>query len=368
MRRVLHLLGTLEKAGGAQRIVLEVLRRADRTRFSQSVAVLAGRNELAQEFGAIGANVLDLRKRSLFDPIGIRAVRGLLPGADVLHCHLSRAEIVGGLAAGKVPGVKLVLHKHNDDLWWRRPHLAWIHRRLVSRAQTVVAVSDAVGRFFVALDPRVEPKLVRIYNGVDPATLRAHGASGVASSRAAMRMSLGAGEDPLLLSVGRLVRQKGFDVLVRALAEPPLRTRRLRAAIVGRGEEEETLRRLARELALEKRVELLGVRTDVPALMAAADLLVAPSRWEGFGIVVAEAMALGLPVVASRVSALPELVDDGTTGALVPHDEPAALAEAIANLLDAPDLRASMSAAAKRRADAEFTIDRTVLGWERCWE
>ncbi|HVO30716.1 MAG TPA: glycosyltransferase, partial [bacterium] len=204
MVRVLHLVGTLEKAGGAQRLLLEVLTRVDRTRFAPEVAVLHGALELGAELAAIGVPVHDLRgERGLFDPIGVRATRRLVRsrGITVLHCHLSRAEIVGGLAARRLPGVRLLLHKHNDDAWWTRPDLALIHRLIVRRADRIVVVSDAVGDHFARLDNAVRPKLVRVYNGVDLAALdAARGTPG------ATRLSLGVPADaPLIAAVGRLV-------------------------------------------------------------------------------------------------------------------------------------------------------------------
>src|SRR5204863_2782372 len=137
----------------------------------------------------------------------------------------------------------------------------------------------------------------------------------------------------VLLAVSRLIRQKGLDVAVRAL---PLLPQDTVLVVLGEGPERDALERLADELGVSERVFLLGRVPDVAAWLRRAALLVHPVRWEGFGLAVLEAMVAGVPVVASRVSSLPELVADGETGVLVEPDDPAALAAGIERVLAAP--------------------------------
>ena len=359
---MLHLISTLEKAGGAQRLLLSIL--AGLPRYRHTVAVLTGALELRAEFEAIGATVLDVRRRSWLDPFGVREIRRLVRERrfPLVHAHLSRAEIVAGLAVGPLPDVKLILFKQNDDAWWKGPLLRRVHRRIVRRADRVVCTSDAVLEHFAALEPAARNKMARIHNGVDVAAIRA--AAG-AADRAAIRASLGVAPGAtMLLAVGRLVEQKGHDVLLAALATRPLAEATL--VLVGRGELETSLR--ASAAAMPGRVVFAGVRTDVPALMAAADLFVMPSRWEGFGLVAAEAMTAGRAVVASRVSALPEVVEHGVTGLLVPPDDPDALAAAIASLLADPAKRDAFGAAGRDRVERLFTLDRMNAEWRAEYE
>ena len=155
----------------------------------------------------------------------------------------------------------------------------------------------------------------------------------------------------VLLAVSRLTKQKGIDIAIRALASLPDDTV---LVVLSEGPERNALESLARELGVDGRVFLPGRVPDVAAWLRRATLLVHPARWEGFGLAVLEAMLAGLPVVASNVSSLPELVVDGETGFLVRPDDPAALALGVARALEQPSLGAGRA----RRADAEFSVAR----------
>ncbi|MGH3048883.1 MAG: glycosyltransferase, partial [Gaiellaceae bacterium] len=162
----------------------------------------------------------------------------------------------------------------------------------------------------------------------------------------------------VLLAVSRLTEQKGLDVAVRALASLPPDTA---LVVLGEGPERPALETLARDLGVAGRVRLRGREPDVAAWLERASVLVHPARWEGFGLAVLEAMLAGLPVVASNVSSLPELVVDGETGLLVRPDDPAALALGVAKALEDSD---RLGAAGRERARAEFSVakmaDRTA--------
>jgi glycosyltransferase involved in cell wall biosynthesis len=153
------------------------------------------------------------------------------------------------------------------------------------------------------------------------------------------------------LAVSRLTAQKGVDVAIRALPSLP---GDIVLVVLGEGPERESLEQLARELGIERRVFLLGRVPDVAAWLRRADVFVHPARWEGFGLAVLEAMLAGLPVVATNVSSLPELVVDRKTGVLVVPDDPVALAAAIPSALEEPGL----GTAGLERAHAEFSVAR----------
>jgi glycosyltransferase involved in cell wall biosynthesis len=161
----------------------------------------------------------------------------------------------------------------------------------------------------------------------------------------------------VLLAVSRLTAQKGVDVALRALPELPADTV---LVVLGDGAERGALERLARELGVEERVFLLGRVPDVAAWLKRARVFVHPARWEGFGLGVLEAMLAGLPVVASNVSSLPELVADGETGLLVPPDDSTALAHGIAAALDRPELGAAGVARARQEYSVARMADRTA--------
>jgi glycosyltransferase involved in cell wall biosynthesis len=159
---------------------------------------------------------------------------------------------------------------------------------------------------------------------------------------------------PRLIAVGRLKAPKDFLTLVRALAALP--DRAFEAQIVGDGPDREEVAAEIRRLGLEGRVQLAGERSDVPELLAGSDVFVLSSRSEGLPVSVLEAMAAELPVVASDVGGLAELVVDGETGVLVAPGDPTALADALGRLLDDRELRQRLGAAGRARAEDSFDL------------
>ena len=163
-------------------------------------------------------------------------------------------------------------------------------------------------------------------------------------------------EAPLGLALGRLHPNKGFDVLLAALARAP----RLHLWLAGEGDLRLTLERQAAALGIAERVRFLGWRDDIPALLAAADFLVCPSRHEPLGNVVIEAWAAGLPVIATASEGPRALIVDGKSGLLVPVDDADALASAMRRLADDPELRMGLAAAGRAAHAAEYSEPRVV--------
>jgi len=182
------------------------------------------------------------------------------------------------------------------------------------------------------------------------------------------RRELGIAADaPVVGSVGTLRPEKRFDVLLRAAARL-VAWPGFRVVIVGAGPERGRLERLAAELGLADAVMLLGARTDVPDVIRAFDVAVNCSDFEGTPLSVLEYMDAGLPVVAARVGGLPSLIDDGVHGLLVPRRDPAALADALDELLADGDRRRAMGAAGRRRRSAEFDLEVMVDRLEDLYE
>ena len=173
----------------------------------------------------------------------------------------------------------------------------------------------------------------------------------------------------VFVHVGRFAAVKNHEMLVAAFAQlvgqQPLPTE---LWLVGDGELREAVQHQVRALGIESRVRFLGVRSDIPDLLRAADVFVFPSRWEGNPLSVMEAMAAGLPVVATAVGGVPELVEDGVSGILVPNEDHNALVGALQQLVQRADLRAQMAHAARRRAEARFDIRHTVRAYESLYE
>jgi glycosyltransferase involved in cell wall biosynthesis len=220
------------------------------------------------------------------------------------------------------------------------------------------AVSESVKR--AALDDlRIPPDRITVVpRGRDPERL------GVPSParRLASRRALGcAPDDEVIVTIGRHEFQKGHRYLLEAAARLRPARPRLRVIVAGRrGNASADVEALRRLLDLGDQVWFMGHRDDVPNLLAAADLFVFPSLYEGFGGALIEAMALGLPIVASDVPAIKEVVEEGRNSLLVPRGDPDALARAVADLLDRADQREAFGRASRRRFEEHFTLDSVV--------
>jgi len=276
--------------------------------------------------------------RPVADAAAVRRLAAGLYRADVVHAHGLRAGLLAGLAAR--PRTPYVVSWHNALLGTgvRRRAMVVLELLVARRATVTLAVSaDLVDRVR-ALGGRDARLLPVPAPPLDPST----------QPVAQVRGELGAADRPLVLAVGRLHSQKGFPTLIEAAsrwadrAPPPL------VAIAGEGPAREEL--AASIAAGGNAVRLLGHRSDVASLLAAADVVVLPSRWEGSPLAAQEALSAGRPLVACAVGGVPDLVGDGAV--LVPAGDPAALAAAVSRLLDDPAAAATLAARGVARASA----------------
>ena len=274
----------------------------------------------------------------------LRSVRAERP--DLVHTHLVHADVYGGLA-GRLLRIPLVSTRHNDDRYLLGP-FRYVDRAFARPARRLIAISDAVRRFLeqAGHDPR---KLVTIRYGLDELP-----SAPSEPTPAAAGIPVDA---PLALAVGRLIAQKDHATLLRAFARVLPQLPAARLAILGGGPLETETRRLAAELGVADAVVMPG-RTDIRDWLERADVFVHTSRWEGFGIVLLEAMLAGLPVVATRVSAVPEVVVDGETGILVDAGDVSGVAQALGGLLTDRPRASALGEAGRRRAREEFSVAR----------
>jgi glycosyltransferase involved in cell wall biosynthesis len=277
------------------------------------------------------------------DPRLALRVRGVVREADLVHTHLVHADVYGALGARR-----LVSTKHNDDPF-RAGAFRYMERALARRAARVITITEALARFQIERVGLPADKVEVIHYGLDdlPQAWGANPPDPVPP------------DVPVLLCVCRLERQKGVDVAIRALRDIPA----AHLVVLGEGPERVELERLARELDVP--VYLPGRVPDVSAWLRRASVLVHPARWEGFGLALLEAMLASLPVVATRVSSIPEIVVDGETGLLVPADDAAELARAVNRVLSDP---ADYGQRGRERAEREFNVakmaDRTLAVYE----
>jgi glycosyltransferase involved in cell wall biosynthesis len=285
---------------------------------------------------------LDVSPRMARDVV--RAVAAERP--DLLHTHLVHADVYGALA-GRRLRVPFVSTRHNDDRYLLGP-FRYVDRAFARGARRLIAISDAV-RVFLERAGHDPAKLVTIRYGLDELPPEPSDPSPATA---------GVPPDvPLALAVGRLIEQKDHATLLRAFGRVHERLPEARLAILGSGPLEADLRALAAELGVGDAVLLPG-RTEIRDWLERADVFVHTSRWEGFGIVLLEAMLASLPVVATNVSAVPEVVVPGETGALVAAGDVEGVARELLALLGDPALARRLGEAGERRARTEFSVAR----------
>ncbi len=307
---------------------------------------------------ALGVPVERVIIRRHFDPGLWRRLAVRLRDArpDLVHTHLIHADLYG-IPAARWAGVRgVVSSRHNDDRFRRWLPVRVLSRWLWRQADAGIAISEAIRRFAIAYEGVSPQKIHTIHYGLDPASVHAP-----PDARTRLRQELGLPADaPLVGSVCRLIEQKGLDNALDGFAQVAAEFPAAHYAIAGDGPLRGALEAQAARLGVADRVHFLGWRADAPAIFAALDVLLAPSRWEGFGLVFLEAMALGVPVISTRVSAIPEVIADGETGWLVPPDDPAAIAGALRAALVDPDERCRRGEAGRARLESQFTVDAMV--------
>jgi glycosyltransferase involved in cell wall biosynthesis len=286
----------------------------------------------------------------------VRTLRRWKP--DVAVSFVYHANVMTRLA-GRIARVPIIVSSIRNERFGP-PRRDWVIRLTDRLADMTTTNSHRAAARLVRDKVVPAARLVVIHNGIDVDSFTP---DRVATE--ALRTELDAGPDAVVwIAVGRLTEQKDFDTLLRAFRIHGAAVPEARLVVVGKGELREQLEALAAELQVSDRVAFLGERTDVPALMAAADALVLSSAWEGLPNVVMEAMATGLPVVATDVGGVAELVIDGETGFTVPPGSPDHLASAMTTLATYPkERRVGLGAAGQRFVRQHFSLDGALLQW-----
>lgn len=331
-----------EREGGAQQLLYDTLSRLDD--FERTVYVLFGDPTYRDAFERAGVRVRALDADGNADARAfagfVRRLRADAP--DVLHTN-SPISGLWGRPAARLAGIESVLAaEHNvHDGYPLKHRLA--NGATLPLADHIVGVTQAVGESVGGWE-RLGTPVTTIPNGIDIGRFASATApdGGTPTDR------------PLVGTLGTHSEQKGFDTLVRALEH----VESAQATIIGDGPAHDDLRALARERDLDDRVAFPGRVPSVPPRLAAFDVAVFPSRWEGFGLVAAEAMAAGVPVVASDIPAFREVIGD--VGLLVPPEDPQALAGAIESVLADDERRANLVERGRERVREHYAIERVA--------
>ena len=298
------------------------------------------------------------------DPNPARDVRALVTlvrllrrrRAAIVHTHTSKAGFLGRLAA-RLARTQAIVHQPHGHIFYgyygRAVTALYVAlERIASRwSDRLITLTDREIEEHLDLGIGRRAQFVTVPSGVPTAELRSR-----APGRAAARAALGLPDDAFVVAaLGRLVPVKGFDLLVEAMPALLAAVPDAHAIVIGDGPEEAALAALARRLGVGARVRLHGASADPAAILAAVDVLAAPSRNEGMGRALVEAMALGVPVVGAQVGGIPSVVGGDEAGRLVPPDDVAALTGALVELGRDPNVRANLAEVARERAETFST-------------
>jgi len=343
--------------GGAEKLVIELAKSINRKEFTVGVLVLEKKEGTFLEDELEGESIptFFLNVRGGLHPLTIHRVLHLFSifKPDIIHTHLKAIRYV--LIPSKIARIPIHIHtihslaKQDTSM----THHQWINRIAFKYLGVKpVSVSEYVAR---TVKEVYGVESVVIYNGIPT---EEYSISSERPSDGEIR----------LLHIGRIGQVKNHLLLVEAFSKALEKERRLRLILVGEGELRRKVEEKVEERRLEDRVDFLGWRSDIPYLLSNCDIFVLSSDFEGFGIVLIEAMAAGKPVVATRVGGVPEVVEDGVTGLLVPPRDASALAEAILRLAEDEVLRRKMGEKGKERAISRFDIRLVAREYERLYK
>ena len=351
--------------GGAEVLIQEVVKRLSRERFQPYLCVThapePAYRELVEremaELRATGVNVLELGRESSRElrPWGrlLRLMRE--ERVDIVHAHMPRASVPSTVLARLARVPIFIAHEHGSVLEGRSVR-TFLHRNVVGRtADVILAVSDWDRRNLVENERMPASRIRVLRNGITPAV-----PAGDWDGEGALTPP----DARVIGAVGRLYAVKGYDDLLRAMARLHERAADVHCVIVGEGPERQRLQALIEELGLQACVRLVGFREDARDLLRRFDVAVMPSHSEGAPLAMMEYMAAEVPIVATRVGGIPEMVREGRDALLVDACAPEDLAAAIGRLLDDRGLAGRLAASAAARQRAEYDLSVTVARLE----
>lgn len=347
--KIIHIIPTLD-IGGAERLIVDILKDLDKDLFDVEVVCL-------KRFGFWG---LDLKRHKLkmtllkqrfrfsagsFFTL-VRLFKKRKP--DIVHTHLFGADFYGILAA-RLSGVKTIISTEHNKNYFEGIIRRKIKKFVYKYATSIVAVSEAVKDYLLS-EGVAKEKIIVIHNGVRVKDFFISG----------KKRSSG----PLIIgSVGRLSEQKDFSVLLKAV----IKIDGIKMVIAGEGELRSKLEALIKKLNLSDRVELLGNEKDMKKFYKKLDIFVLPSKWEGFGIVILEAGLSGLPVIASRIDGIKEIIENKKDGLLFESGNIFELTKLINKLAVDREQRAKLGRALRKKVENKFSIEVMVKKYEKLY-
>jgi glycosyltransferase involved in cell wall biosynthesis len=359
--KVLHVVESLD-VGGTETQMVQIAQHLDPRVYHVTVACLHSGGPLTEPLQAAGIEILEFPKRVTF--VSFQAIYQLLRLAryirhekiQVVHAHHLPANLMA-VPAAWLAGAPVILSSLRNlaHLPWYTPFRRKVVRLIYRLSTGVIANSEAVRQLLVT-EFQVPPSHVHLlYNGVDYGRF-----AQCRGDRQKLHPSLQPGTKLILNLANMNSEVKGHAILIEAARAVCAAIPDARFALVGDGALRSNLEQRVKALGLEQRILFLGRRKDVPEILSCGDLFVLPSLAEGLPNSVLEAMSAGLPVVATAVGGIPEIIEDGVSGLLAPPNDSQAITEAILRALRDPALAAKLARAGQARARSEFSFDRVL--------
>lgn len=359
--KVLHLAEDL-KMGGYERVILDIAEHLDPTMFDVHAWAISRGGPTADILSSKHKNIRVLGINSYHNPVNIFRLRKEIShlNPDIIHTHTYFSNTIGRLAAIFPKHAKIITHVHNTYMEYCRRHI-YIERILSCFSDKIICCSNAVKDFVVHTEKISPEKVIVIYNGV-PEPTRTN-----PEKLYTLKRSLGINETArVVVCVAKLMAQKGHRFLIQAIPDVVKKFKNIKFLIVGEGALRPSLEKEVDRLNVRPFVDFLGRRSDVPDLLQISDIFLQPSIYEGLSIATIEAMSYGLPVIASNVGGIREIVDNGRNGILIPSRDSQRLTEAIVNLLNNPSETQRFREPAKETA-IRFSLTNMIRSIEQVY-
>ena len=350
--------------GGAEKIMAQLAAGVDRGRFHVEVLALKEMGPTGELLKAQGIPVTALGGKGVWDVTVFRRARSFFRSRspEIIHAHLLWA----GLAVSLMKGPhKFIWHEH-DTLQWMGFGHRLCHRRVIEKADKVVAVSRAVGSELSQAHKHLRNRLIVVPNSLSHASQAFPSGRSSADVRKTLEIPSGV---PIVGWVGRMEEpKKGLSVLLDAAKGILSTFPDTHFIFVGDGPARQTLQQKLSLHPWRSQFHFVGTQREVGAYFELFDVLAVPSLWEGFGLVTLEAMCAGKPVVASNVGGIPEVVEDGETGYLVPPGDPHALSLALKRVLQEKEVASKMGEKGRERVMDRYSLDVYLKKFENIYE
>lgn len=368
--------------GGAQKIVLELLKRIDCSKFELSL-ISGVEDSLFSEAEKIGIRPILVPElvREIKPFVDIKALlkisfilNNLNP--DIVHCHTYKAGVIGCISS-RLSGIKNIIFTPHGHIFEKGANipgvptnsitlygLYWLTRIAQICASKITALSEADMTSQVNLHLAPKHKYCIIYNGIDIDAFESPNQNEMQNFIAKFGIS---NFYPIIGAIGRLTAEKGHKYLISAIADVKKEYPNVLFLIVGKGELEYKLKNLVKKLYLEENIKFLGAVTDVPTVLNIVNIFVQPSLYESQGLAIIEAMASKKPVIATDVGGVKDVVKNGETGVLIPPGDALALSKAIVSLVKDKTKANQYSEAGYKRAREIFSINNMVKNYEKLY-